>query len=382
MNKFIILFLLCLSLISSLQANPNIQARTGILLDYHSDEILYEMDADTQIYPASMNKIMTAIIAFDLLKQNKLSLDDKFVVSENAWRLSQAGYSSMFIMINDQVSVEDLLKGIIIASGNDACVALAEGIAGSEENFADMMNEKAGDIGMTSTNFTNASGINDPDNISTVRDIALMSKYLIQKYPNYYELFAEKTFTWDRTGGEPIKQGNRNPLLYKNVGVDGVKTGYLAVEKYSLASSMKKKERRLISVVSGFETKKARSLESLKLLNWGYRNTNTFEISKKDQTFFELDTWLGKKNKIMATTKEDFYVTVNKKDIRHISVKLEYKGPISAPVKKGSEIANIIISKKEKIIKKLPLYAAEDVNKVNFFKSLLTSLNYLIWGDV
>ena len=241
MNRFLILLLILFSINSNILANPNLQARTAILMDYHSNEILFELDPDAQIYPASMTKIMTSIVAFDLLKKNKLSLDDEFTVSENAWRLSQAGYSSMFIMINDQVSVEDLLKGIIIASGNDACVALAEGIAGSEENFADIMNEKAGEIGMTSTNFTNSSGINDPDNISTVRDIALMSKYLIQNYPIYYELFAEKSFTWDRTGGEPIKQGNRNPLLYKNIGVDGVKTGYLAVEKYSLASSIKKK---------------------------------------------------------------------------------------------------------------------------------------------
>ena len=258
MSKIFIIVTLYLSITLNLIAKPNIQARTGILMDYHSNEILFELDPDSQIYPASMTKIMTAIVAFDLLKKNQLSLDDKFVVSENAWRLSQAGYSSMFIMINDQVSVEDLLRGIIVASGNDACVALAEGIAGSEENFADMMNEKAGEIGMTSTNFTNSSGINDPDNISTVRDIALMSKYLIQNYPIFYELFAEKTFTWDRTGGDPIKQGNRNPLLYKNVGVDGVKTGYLAVEKYSLASTMKKKDRRIISVVSGFETKQKR----------------------------------------------------------------------------------------------------------------------------
>ncbi len=382
MNKlfFTIIFLL----ISSAQsfANPNIMARTAILVDYHSDEILYELDPDSQIYPASMTKIMTAIVVFDLLKKNQLALDDKFTISENAWRLSQAGYSSMFIMINDQVSVENLLKGIIIASGNDACVALAEGVAGSEENFADMMNEKAGEIGMTSTNFTNSSGINDPDNVSTVRDIALMSKYLIKNYPIYYELFAEKTFTWDRTGGEPIKQGNRNPLLYKNVGVDGVKTGYLAVEKYSLASSMKKKDRRIIAVASGFENKSLRSTQSLKLLNWGFRNTNTFEISKKGETYFELDTWLGKKNKIKATSKENFYVTINKKDLRHLSVYLEYKGPISAPIKKGSQIANLIISKKDKKIKKLPLYADEDIKKVNFFKSLLTSLNYLIWGDV
>ncbi len=379
-NFLIIFFLINFS--TNLLANPSIQARTGILVDYHSDEILFELDPDTQIYPASMTKIMTSIIAFDLLKKNKLSLDDKFTISENAWRLSQAGYSSMFIMINDQVTVEDLLKGIIIASGNDACVALAEGIAGSESNFADMMNEKAGEIGMSSTNFTNSSGINDPDNISTVRDIALMTKHLIKNYPIYYELFAERSFTWDRTGGEPIKQGNRNPLLYKNIGVDGVKTGYLAVEKYSLASTMKKKDRRVIAVASGFNTKNLRSSESLKLLNWGFRNSNTFEISKKDNIIFELDTWLANKKKIKVTTDEDYYLTINKKEISHLSVSLEYKGPILAPVKKGTQIGSIIVSKKNKKIKTLPLYAAEDLKKVNFFKSLLTSLNYLIWGDV
>ena len=382
MIKILSLIALLLNFTLNLMANPNLQARSGILLDYHSEEILFELEPDARIYPASMTKIMTAIVAFDLIKENKISLDDKFTVSNNAWRLSQAGYSSMFIMVNDQVTVEDLLRGIIIASGNDACVALAEGIAGSEENFADMMNEKAGEIGMTSTNFTNSSGINDPDNISTVRDIALMSKYLIKNYPIFYEMFAEKTFTWDRTGGDPIKQGNRNPLLYKNVGVDGVKTGYLAVEKYSLASSMRKKDRRVIAVVSGFETKKARSKESLKLLNWGFRNTNTFEISKKGETTFELETWLGKKNKIKAISKEDYYVTINKKDIKHLNISLEYEGPISAPVKEGAQIANIIVSKKDEIIKKLPLYAAENLKKVNFFKSLVTSLNYLIWGDV
>ena len=382
MIKFLKILLINFLLIGTLNANPNINARTAILMDYNSDEILFENDPDAQIYPASMTKIMTSIIAFDLLKNNKISLDDMFVVSENAWRLSQSGYSSMFIMINDQVSVEDLLKGIIVASGNDACVALAEGIAGSEENFAEMMNEKAEEIGMVSSNFTNSSGINDPDNISTVRDIAIMSKYLIQNYPAYYELFKEKTFTWDRTGGDPIKQGNRNPLLYKNVGVDGVKTGYLAVEKYSLASSMKKKDRRLIAVASGFPTKNLRSSESLKLLNWGFRNTNTFEISKQDISKFELDTWLGKKNKIQAVTKEDYYLTINKKDIRNLKVILKYKGPIVAPVQKGEKIAELIVFNKDEKIKTLPLFAHEDLKKVNFFKSLITSINYLIWGDV
>ena len=382
MSKFLIVLLIVLNFFSVALANPNINARTGILIDYHSDKILYEFDSDAQIYPASMTKIMTSIIAFDLIKNNKLSFDDMFVVSENAWRLSQSGYSSMFIMVNDEVSVEDLLKGIIIASGNDACVALAEGIAGSEENFAEMMNEKAAEIGMSFTNFTNSSGINDPDNVSTVKDIAIMSKYLIKNYPIYYEMFKEKTFTWDRTGGDPIKQGNRNPLLYKNVGVDGVKTGYLAVEKYSLASSMQKNDRRLIAVASGFPTKNLRSSESLKLLNWGFRNTNTFEISKKDETVFELDTWLGRKNKINAVTKEDFYFTINKKDISHLKISLKYDGPVVAPVQKGAKVAELVVSKKDELVKTLPLYAQEDLKKVNFFKSLLASLNYLIWGDV
>jgi D-alanyl-D-alanine carboxypeptidase (penicillin-binding protein 5/6) len=214
-----------------------------------------------------MTKIMTSIIAFDLLTQNKISLDDKIEISDKAWRMSQSGYSSMFIMVNDQISVENLLKGIIITSGNDACVALAEGIAGTEEIFATMMTEKAVEIGMMNTNFSNSSGLGDPNNYSTVRDIALMSKYLIQNYPTYYEYFKETEFTWSRTGGDAIKQNNRNLLIFKNLGVDGIKTGYLTVEKYSLASSIKKNSRRLIAVGSGFETSRARSRQSIKLLN-------------------------------------------------------------------------------------------------------------------
>ena len=383
MNKFIaILLFFSLNFTSFSLAENLVNARTAIVVDYHSDKILYELDPDAQIYPASMTKIMTTIVAFDLIENKKLSLDDKFIVSENAWRLSESGYSSMFIMVNDEVSVEDLLYGIIIASGNDACVALAEGIAGSEEIFAEMMNEKAAEIGMSSTNFSNSSGINDPENYSTVRDIALMSKYLIKNYSEFYEWYKEKTFTWDRTGGDPITQGNRNPLLYKKVGVDGIKTGYLAVEKYSLASSMLKDTRRIIAVGSGFPTKNLRSTQSLKLLNWGFRNTNTYEISKKGETYYELDAWLGRKNKIKAIPKEDYYLTLDKKDIRHLKVHLEYEGPIKTPIQKDQKIANLIVSDKDGIIKTLPLYASEKVSKVNFFKSLITSLNYLIWGDV
>ena len=363
-------------------SNPNIKARTAILLDYDSGEILYEIDPDIIIYPASMTKIMTTIVAFDLLKEKKISMDDKFVVSEKAWRMSQSGYSSMFIMINDEISVENLLRGIIVASGNDACVTLAEGIAGSEENFVELMNEKASEIGMESTTFANSSGINHPENNSTVKDIAMMSKYLIKNYPKLYKLYGEKEFTWDRTGGDPITQSNRNTLIFKNIGVDGIKTGYLAVEKYSLASTMKKDTRRLIAVGSGFEKKSLRSAESLKLLNWGYRNTTTYQIAKTGETTFDLKTWLGVTKNIKGGTKEDFFVTINKKDVRYLKAIIEFNGPIKAPIKINQKLANLKIYKKDELIKSISIFATEDLKKVNFFTSLLTSINYLIWGDV
>tara|TARA_B100000686_G_C16797624_1_gene983566 strand:+ start:1467 stop:2627 length:1161 start_codon:yes stop_codon:yes gene_type:complete len=383
LNKFFLLILISLSVSSkNIEANPDIEAQTAILMDHHSNEILYELNPDVHIYPASMTKIMTSIIAFDLLKNNKISFDDKIVVSETAWHMSQSGYSSMFIMPNDQVSVEDLLKGIIIVSGNDACVALAEGIAGTEENFVDMMNEKAQEIGMLDTNFANSSGITNPENYSTVRDIALMSKYLIEQYPEYYPMYSEKEFTWDRTGGEPISQFNRNRLLYKNIGADGVKTGYLDAEKYSLASSIKKGTRRLIAVGSGFSSKSKRTSQSIKLLSWGFRNTDTFQVSKKGDTFFDIKTWLGTKETIKGITKEDLYVTLKKKDVRNFRVILEYDGPIKAPIKKGQKIANLKILNKEDVLKTIPIFSSEDIKKINFFKSVFTSLNYMIWGDV
>ncbi len=383
MNRFTFIFVLFYFLFfSNLHSNPKIDVKTAILIDHDSNEIIFELEPDMSIYPASMTKIMTSIIVFDLLKQNKLQLEDKFIISEKAWRLSQSGYSSMFLMVNDEVTVENLLKGIIIASGNDACLAIAEGIAGSEENFAEIMNEKASELGMTNTNFANSSGINDPDNYSTVRDIATMSQYLIKNYPEYYELFKETKFTWDRTGGDPITQGNRNPLLYKRVGVDGIKTGYLAVEKYSLASTMKREERRLIAVASGFQTKNSRSNGSLRLLSWGFRNTETFEISKKNETVFPIKSWLGKEKEIKGITKENIFVTLKKKETRNLKVNLKYNGPIKAPIEKDQKIGEIQIFIKDNLLKNVPVYASKKIDKVNFLQSLFMSLNYLIWGDV
>ena len=363
-------------------ANIEVKARTAILQDFSSGEILYEKEPDRSIYPASMTKIMTSIIAFDLIKSGDLTLDEKFLISEKAWRLSTAGYSSMFVMVGDEVSVEDLLKGIIVASGNDACIALAEGIAGTEEEFAIMMTSKAKELGMENSNFANSSGINDPDNYSTVRDILIMSNYLIKNHPKYYKWFKEKEFTWDRTGGDPITQGNRNPLLYKNMGADGIKTGYLAVEKYSLASSIKKKGRRLIAVGSGFETKNERSRESSKLLTYGLTNFDLIEISKSNKPIESVEVWLGKKDKVKVYTKEDIYKTIKKGQKKKIKAKIIYDGPIEAPIKKDQILAKLKIVYDQEVIGEYELLAVDEVKRVNIFSRLIKSFNYLIWGDV
>ena len=384
MKKYLIKFIIVFLTLFNTNANSefNIKAKTVILQDYLSGEILYEKKPDLMIFPASMTKIMTTIVAFDLLKQGDLSLDDKFFVSENAWRLSQAGYSSMFIMVGDQISVEDLLKGIIVASGNDACVALAEGIAGTEEEFAIMMTSKANEIGMTNTNFANSSGINHPDNLSTVKDILIMSHYLIKNYQDYYKYYKGKDFTWNRTGGDPISQRNRNPLLYKNIGADGIKTGFLAYEKYSLASSIKKGDRRLIAVASGFKTKKDRSKESIKLLTWGLTHFDLVKIYNKDKDIIELDVWLGKKGKVKSYIKNSIYKTIPKARKRKLKVILEYYGPIEAPIDKNDVIGKYKIYYDNEFLEEHDLYAQENIKKINIFSRLIKSINFLIWGDV
>ena len=363
-------------------AEIEIDASYVILQDHLSGDILYEKDADAKIYPASMTKIMTSLIVFDLLKKGETSLDEKITISEKAWRMSQSGYSSMFIMLNDQVTVEDLLKGIIIVSGNDACVAIAEGLSGTEKDFVILMNEKAEEIGMHNTNFNNSSGINDSQNYSTVRDILKMSRYMIKNYPEYYTYFKEKTFTWDRTGGDPIKQGNRNPLLYKNIGVDGIKTGFLTVEKYSLASSLNTGERRINAVASGFQTKNLRSRESAKMLNWGLRKFDTVQVVKENEVIASLDVWLGKKNKVDIIVKEDIYLTIPKRKKKIIKAVIEYNSPLKAPILKGQKIGFLNVYVTGELKKKIDLISNEKIKKANIFSRLFKSFNYLVWGDV
>ena len=359
----------------------DVNANSIILQDHFSGKILFEKDADTRIYPASMTKIMTTIVVFDLLKEGETSLDEMIPISEKAWRMSTSGYSSMFVMLNDTVSVEDLLKGIIIVSGNDACVALAEGLSGTEKDFVVLMNEKAEKIGMENTRFSNSSGLSDPDNYSTVRDILKMSRYLIQNYPEYYSYYKETSFTWDRTGGDPITQGNRNPLLYKNIGADGIKTGFLTVEKYSLASSIKVGARRLTAVGSGFETRNVRSKESIKILTWGLRSFDTIQIAKKNAVMANLDVWLGKKNKVEVSVNEDIYLTVPKRKKSTIKAFIEYTTPIRAPIEKGDKLGSLSVFIEEKLINKVDIFSNEQIKRTNIFSRILKSFNFLVWGD-
>ena len=376
---FTILFLITLQ--QKTFSEIEINANYVILQDHLSGKILYEKSADSKIYPASLTKIMTSIVVFDLIKNGETTLDEKIIISERAWRMSQSGYSSMFIMFGDKISVENLLKGIIIASGNDACVALSEGLAGSEENFVIMMNEKAKELGMVNTNFANSSGINDANNYSTVRDILVMSHYLINNYPDYYTYFKEKTFTWDRTGGDPISQNNRNPLLYKNIGVDGIKTGFLTVEKYSLAASIKSGERRITAVSSGFDTKKSRSSESNKLLNWGLRNFDTVQVAKKNEVLASLKLWLGKQAKVNVTVDEDLFFTIPKRKKSTIKAFIEYNAPIKAPINKGESIGKLKVYIAGDLKKEIDILSNENIKRTNIFVRAFRSLNYYVWGD-
>ncbi len=378
MKKILSIFIFILAISSNSQAIET-SAKEAILLDYNSNEILFKKNESLKISPASLTKIMTSIIAFDLIKKGELKLDEKIIVSTKAWRMSKSGYSSMFIMPNDKITVENLLKGIIVASGNDACIALAEGIAGSEESFALMMNEKAKDIGMKNTNFSNSSGIFSESNFSTVEDIALMSSYLIKNYPELYKMYSLKTFTWERTGGKPINQPNRNSLLFRNSNVDGIKTGHLNDSGYALAASLKNGERRLISVISGTASNTERTRESLKLLNYALISTDLISI-KKNNELLVADFWNGKINKVNLHLKEDVFFTYPKRRSKDLSITIVGEFPIKKNFKKNDELAKIRIQDKNGFLKEYPLFASDDYKDINFIKKFINTINFLIWG--
>ena len=378
--KKITILLISFFLIQAYNAHAlNTSAKQAILMDVNSGQVLFKKNENEKISPASITKIMTSIIAFDLIKSGELKLNEKFLVSNKAWRMAKQGYSSMFIVPNDRITVLNLLKGIIIASGNDACIALAEGIAGSEAAFASMMNDKAKSIGMINTNFSNSSGIYSEDNYSTVSDIALMSVYLIKEFPELYKMYSERTFTWDRTGGNPITQSNRNTLLYKNSKVDGIKTGHLNDSGYSLAASMLVNNRRILSVISGTNSQKERARESLKLLNHAIITTELLLV-KKENPLFSINTWNGKKSSIKLELEKDLYITYSKRRSRDIKIYLEVSEPIKDHFKASDQLGVLRIKDKNGLDIKQPLFATEDFKKINFIKRFFNSIGFLVWG--
>ncbi len=379
MKKFFTFFLLIFYSSVGFAENLETSAKQAYLIDVLSGKVLFEKNKEQKISPASITKIMTTIVAFDLIKRGELSLSEKFTVSKKAWKMSSDGYSSMFVMPNDKVSVENLLRGIIIVSGNDACVVLAEGISGTESEFVFLMNNMAKKIGLENTKFANSSGLYDGDNYSTVEDIAKMSAYMIFEYPELYKMYAEKKFTWDRTGGAPITQGNRNPLLYKNIGSDGLKTGHLENSGYSLAGTIKRGDRRLISVISGTSSKNERSSESVKLLSYA---SNRFDLIKipKNSDKFKVSTWNIKPQILNAELEKDFYITIPTRRLNKLKIEMETEGPLTKIVKKGDVVSKINIYFDNELIGSKNLIASSDTKKENFFIRFVNSISYFIWG--
>ena len=380
MIKFFLIVFVSFLIFISKALSFETSAKQAYLIDTLSGKVLFEKNKEQKISPASITKIMTSLIAFDLIKKGDLKLDEKFKISKKAWRMSSQGYSSMFIMPNDKVSVENLLKGIIIVSGNDACVALAEGIAGTEEEFVNMMNSMAEKIGLKNTRFANSSGLYDGNNYSTVEDIAIMSIYLINNFPDLYKYYAEKKFTWDRTGGAPITQGNRNPILYKDMGSDGLKTGHLVNSGYSLAATIKKQDRRILSVISGTNSKNERSRETVRLLSYAQNRFDLLKINKIDKSF-KIKTWNLKEKEVQLELKKDLYLTIPKRKKNNLKIEIQYDNEIlKEEVKKGDALTKLNIYYDNKLIREETLYSSIDTNKENFLIRFLNSISYFIWG--
>tara|TARA_Y100000022_G_C13217655_1_gene360701 strand:- start:64 stop:1203 length:1140 start_codon:yes stop_codon:yes gene_type:complete len=355
-------------------------AKQAYLIDVLSGKVLLKKNENEKISPASITKIMTTIVAFDLIKKGELKLDEKIKISKKAWRMSSKGYSSMFIMPGDKVSVENLLKGIIIVSGNDACVALAQGIAGTEEEFVNMMNSMAKKIGLPNTKFSNSSGLFNENNYSTAEDIAKMSIYLINNFPKLYEYYKIKKFKWDRTGGAPITQGNRNPILYKDMGGDGLKTGHLEDSGYSLAATIKKDERRILSVISGLNSKNERSRETVRLLSYAKNRFDLLKINKQDENF-KIKTWNLKPKSVQLSLADDVFLTIPKRQKSKIKIEIEHRDKIlKTVVKKGQPVSKLNIYFENKLVKSETLYTSTKTEKENFFIRFINSVSFFIWG--
>ena len=357
-------------------ANPTAgmetQAKHAFVIEVETGAVLLDKAADERMPPASMSKIMTAYVVFDMLKQGRAKLEDELPVSERAWRLQG---SKMFVPIGGRIKIDDLLKGVIIQSGNDACLVLAEGLAGSEEAFVELMNKKAKEIGLKDSHFANVDGLPSPDHWMTARDLATLSIRTIEDFPEYYHYYSEMGYEFNN-----IKQGNRNPLLYKGVGADGLKTGHTEEAGYSLTASVKHEDRRIILVLGGLPTMKARAQESERLIDWAFREFNDYKLFAAGDKVDDAEVWLGSDPKVPLTVANDLVVTLPRKSRKDMKVTADYDRPIAAPVKKGQTIGKLVVTAPDVPPTEVPLVAGADVDRMDPFGRVATLAGYLVWG--
>lgn len=354
------------------------KAREALLLDYETGTVLLNKNADERMPPSSMSKLMTAVMIFDRLKEGSLSLDEKFRVSQNAWKTGGAasGSSTMFLHPNQEVRVEDLLRGIIIQSGNDACITVAENLLGTEAAFAESMNRRAKEIGLTGSHFMNATGLPDENHYMTPRDLAKLARFIMERFPEYFSIYSEKEFSYNN-----IRQHNRNPLLYTMPGADGMKTGHTSVAGYGLTATAKIDDRRQILVINGLDTMAARSDEAQKLMDWGFRNFENRTLFTKGEVVNTADVWLGDMDEVQLVADHDLRFTLPRRAAQNLDVKVVYNGPIPAPITKGQQIARLVVNGTDMPTPlEVPLVAATDVDRLGFFGRLGAAAQHLIFG--
>lgn len=368
----IFLFLAVLLLRAGGVAAIEIGAKQVILIEFETGAVLYQKAADEVMFPASMTKMMTAYLLFERLKSGTLSLEDTFRVSEEGWR---KGGSKMFVEVGDRVTVEDLIRGIVVQSGNDATIVVAEGLAGSERAFADLMTAKARALGMSQTTFRNASGWPDPEHVTSARDLATLAMATIREFPDYYLYYSELTFTYNN-----IKQGNRNPLLYKDIGADGLKTGHTVASGYGLTASAIRDGRRLIMVANGFESVKARSAGSERLIDSGFRDWNNYALFKAGEKVLDAQIWLGEAETVPLIIEAPLTVTVPRNSRSKLRVSVSFDEPVPAPITAGARIAELKIAAPGIATITIPLLAGADVNRLGPIGRLGAALRQLVWG--
>ena len=352
-------------------------ASHAYLIDTTTGAVLFDKNGKHLMAPASMSKLMTLFMVFERLQDGRLSLDDKFYVSENAWRKGGAktGGSTMFLEPSMRVRVEDLIRGIIVQSGNDACIVVAEALGGSEESFATEMTDRARSLGLMDSMFKNATGWPDPEHRVSARDLAKLAQETAERFPEYMHYYSEKSFIYNG-----IKQSNRNPLIYKDMGADGLKTGHTIESGYGLVGTAARQGRRLVLVVNGLSSKKMRSSESERLLEWGFREFNNYQMFKAGDVVTDANVWLGKKGKVSLLIEDDLTLTLPKKARRDMKVTVSYEGPLPAPIQKGQRVATLTITAPDVDALEIPLVAGDSVTQLGLMGRLGAAFDYIVWG--